>query len=151
MKNQIYLLLTCCFFVIAGTSFNRHTEKEQGVNSESNLSVLSDCSFTPSTYTVYTSVSAEFATPGSYGYIKLTFTCPYSSSIWETEIIGTISGSGCIPSAQRVINTIDSLGRNWVVTINTNGDVYIKGIYDSSGNNASPYETIYLNPISYLI
>jgi len=151
MKNRICLLLTCCFFVIAGTSFNSRTEKKQYVNSESHLSTLTGCSFMPSPYTVYTSVSAQFATPGTYGYIELTFTCPYSSSIWETEILGTISGSGCIPSAQRIINTTDPLGRSWVVTINTNGDVYIKGIYNSSGNNASPYETIRLYPISYLI
>lgn len=145
MKNQFFLLALCTLFAFVGTSFKNDGKTKL----QTDYSKFNSCGFTVSPNTIYTNVVAEFATPDTYGHIKLTFTCPNSSSIWSTEILGTISGSGCIPSATRVITITQSNGRKWTVTIDNYGNVYVKNIYDFGGNNPSPYETVYLDPINY--
>lgn len=85
---------------------------------------------------LFTNVTSQ----GSLGNLNITFNSSTSYAWSNPTLIGYIS-SNCLPTVNRTINYTEN-GRNWIIDLKTNGEVYLKF---GSGSNFYSSTTITFN------
>ena len=101
------------------------------------------CSFTMSSG--YSSPTNGISNNGTTASGYLVFYSNSTMTQGNSYFIATVNG-GCRPSATRSF-TVSSGGRNWTITIYSNGQMYAQMAYGSATLN--PYSTVSLGSLSY--